>query len=54
MRCIDEAGHLALNAELPKFSYSSEGLTPLKVSVVFPLDSEQLLLVVTDFRKLFA
>jgi hypothetical protein len=50
--CIDESGHLVVNAELIKVSYRSEGLTPLKVSVGFPFDREQLSLTVTEFRKL--
>ena len=50
MRCINDAGHLAVSAELTKVSYSSEGLPPLKVSVAFPLDSEQL----SSSRRTFA
>ena len=54
MRSSDELGHLAVSAEVTKISHTNAGLTPLTVSVSFPLEPEQLRVVETEFRKLFA
>ncbi len=50
---VDEAGHLAVRAELVKVSYRDAALAPLKVSVSFPLDGETLSSTLIEFRKLF-
>ena len=51
---VDEAGHLAVRADLLKGSHVGGSLSPLKVSVSFPIDAGSLPSLLVEFRKLFS
>lgn len=50
----DGAGHLAVRADLLKVSYVGDTLSPLRVSVSFPLGGGDLPSALAGFRRLFA
>jgi hypothetical protein len=51
---VDEAGHLAVKADLSKASYIGGSLSPLRASVTFPLDAGEMASILVGFRLLFA